>query len=117
MSDEIAAGHQPDKPVAGFYRMRLIRNGPFVPVRIWYGPSFDPATGDWCDRSPMWRCCIGGKQESIWRAWPQCAGRPISEVEYRYMRASEDHASKFEPDMPQARPWEPINLQTMRPVF
>lgn len=109
--------HQPDKPVAGFYQMRLVKGGPFVPVRIWFGTSFDPATGEWNDRSHHWRACIDGQQVDIWRAWPGCSGRAISEGEYRYMRATTAHAKAYEPGLPQANPKAPIDLNRMAPLF
>lgn len=33
-------------PEAGFYRMRKVKGGPFVPVRIWIEAEMDPVTGD-----------------------------------------------------------------------
>jgi len=107
----------PDMPVAGFYKTRLVRGGPWCPVRIWHGPSFDPATGEWCARSHAWRACLNGEQVDIWRVWPGCSGRPIGEAEYRYLRAVGAHATAHEPDMPEARPWMPVDLGAMRPLF
>ncbi len=109
--------HQPDRPVAGFYQMRLVRGGPLVPVRIWFGEPFDPCTGEWCERSHRWRAAIDGEQVSIWRAWPSCSGRPISEGDYRFMRAMSAHARTYEPGLPQANPLKPIDLNAMAPIF
>lgn len=107
----------PGQPIAGYYRMRLVRGGPFVPVRIYFGPSFDPATGEWCDRSHFWRAILDGEQADIWRVWPACSGRPICEGDYRYMRAMSAHARAHEPGLPQANPTAPINLGAMRALF
>lgn len=102
--------HQPDKPVAGLYKMRLVRNGPWVPVRIWFAPSCDPATGEECDRSPHWQAEINGQPcDSIWSAWPSCSGRPIDEADYHFMLAGNKEA--------QTKPLMPINLRAARSIF
>lgn len=33
-------------PEAGFFRMRRVKGGPFVPVRIWIERDIDPDTGE-----------------------------------------------------------------------
>ena len=35
-----------DEPKPGFYKRRMIRNGPFVPVEIWLEQEVDPDTGE-----------------------------------------------------------------------
>ncbi len=109
--------YQPDLPVAGYYQMRLIRHGPFVPVRIWFGSSFDPTTGEWNDRSHFWRAAIDGEQVSIWRVWPTCSGRPITETEYRHLRAMSHHAAAHETWMPEAQPHKRIDLNALPPIY
>jgi hypothetical protein len=95
---------QPDQPIVGCYLMRLVRHGVMVPVRIWFGPSFDPASGEWCDRSHRWRACIDGEQIDIWQAWPACSGCPISAAEYAFRRCRSAHMRAHEPHMPEANP-------------
>jgi len=109
--------HQPDIPVAGFYAMKLVRGGVLVPVRVWFGSSFDPADGTWCDRSHCWRACVDGEQVSIWKAWPYCSGRPISEAEYRHMRSMSAHATEHETWMPEAQPMKRIDLSSLPPIY
>lgn len=107
----------PGLPIDGFYIMRLVKRGPWVPVRIWFGSSFDPATGEWCDRSYLWRCCIDGEQRNIWEAWPACSGEPITAAEYRYRRQRSLHMRQHEPDQPEARPRRPVDYGTVRYDF
>lgn len=99
-------------PQAGLYRVRLCKGGPWVPLRIWYGPSFDPATREPCDRSHHWRAELNGEQVDVWDHWPYCAGQPIPESEYRYMLATFSHAAAYEPAAPQANPRRRIDLLT-----
>jgi len=109
--------HQPDQPVAGFYKMRLVRGGPFVAVRVFFEASRDPATGDVCDRSPRWQASIDGREADIWRAWPYCSGRPIDQAEYDYLLAVSAHARKHDPSMPEAVPGKPIDMNKLKPIF
>jgi hypothetical protein len=73
----------PDVPVAGFYRARLRRDGPFAALRFWIGPPLDPETGEELDRSPRWQCRMNGDElVEVSRFWPSCARDPISREEH-----------------------------------
>lgn len=48
----------------GFYRMRMVRGGPFVPVRVWMRQEIDPDTGDLTADETL-EAEIGGKPASI----------------------------------------------------
>lgn len=81
--------HFADEPVEGFYRMRLVRGGAYVGIRIWNGPPLDPETGEELDRSWRWQATANGEPIALDRVWPQCAGEPIS-------RADHDHFAKLQ---------------------
>lgn len=104
------------RPTAGLYKMRLVKGGPWCPVRVWHGFGADPAGGEprgmFC-----WRAEINGREERIDRAWPWCAGQPIPQAEYDYLLALHRHAVAYEPALPQAAPRSPINLRTMQPIL
>lgn len=106
-----------DTPTAGFYAMRLVRNGPLVPVRIWYGPPHDPVTGEELDRSHRYQAELGGKPTDVDRVWPWCAKHPIDEAEYRYMLGVSQWAAEHAPKEPEAQPRQPVDLGTMKPIF
>jgi hypothetical protein len=74
-----------ETPVEGCYRIRLTRGGPFVAVRIWFGPPLDPETGkEMAERGDRWQCRINGSRlVPIDRMWPYVARQPISEAEHR----------------------------------
>lgn len=107
----------PSLPVAGFYRTKLVRGGPWVPVRIWYGPSRDPETGEELDRSPYWQAECNGKEADALELWTWVAGREIPEAEYLFMMAKKDYAEKFAPELPEASPREKIDLNKLPPIF
>lgn len=111
-----------DEPIAGHYKTRLVKDGPFVPVRLYFGlPVID---GEEQDRTPRWCAVVDGQTDRIEkgddgyqcrvpldveRYWPWCGRWPISEDEYNYMRAVTDHAKQWRPDKPQAAPTKKID--------
>lgn len=113
-------------PVAGYYAMRLVRKGPRVAVRIWFGlPIID---GEEQDRAPDWYVEIDGRTDRIEkddtgyrcrvplevdRAWPHCAKEPISESEYRYLLAHAEWVREHQPDHPKANPRKPVDFNAL----
>ena len=103
---------------AGFYRLRLVKDGPWCPVRLWYGPPSDPEDKTHLlDRSHRWQCEIDGQEADPWEIWPSVAGRAISENEFRYLQAVSRHAKVHDPRYPEARPDKPIDLLTVKTPF
>jgi hypothetical protein len=102
-----------DRPVPGFYKLRFVRGGPWVPVRIYMGQAPDPDDGELRGMHTM-RAMVDGKDmDPLW-AWTACAGHPIAEHDYRYMRAMTTHAKTFEPDMPEANPRQAVDWKNLR---
>lgn len=126
-SDEAPIPIWPPRP--GFYAASMVRNGPDVPVRIWFGPAV--IDGEEQDRCHDWRCEIDGRTDFIEksddgyrcrvalpvdRAWPFCAKRPISEAEYRFLIADAEWAKTHAPDHPKASPRKAVDwLKTRLP--
>lgn len=75
------------QPVAGYYRMKLVRGGPFVGIRIWHGAPREPWTGDIMDRAPCWNAQANGEWIDFERVWPVCTADPIDEATYRELCA------------------------------
>lgn len=99
-----------DTPVAGFYRVRLVRGGPWVAVRIWYGPPHDPETGEEMDRSWRWQATRDGKVADIDRVWPWCGANPITEAEYQSLTDRAAYVRAFSHDDVHAQPSRRIDL-------
>jgi hypothetical protein len=106
-----------DTPVAGFYKSRMVRGGPWVPIRIWLAPSTDPVTGEELDRSPTWHAERLGREIDVDLVWPYCAAHPIEESEYRFLLADHKWAVEHDPDAPQASPRSPIDHMKTKPIF
>jgi len=100
-------------PTAGFYKMRRVKDGPWVAVRLWQGFGVDPDGGD--DRGMwVWRAERGGKDVDVDDVWPWCAKTPIDEAEYRFLLARADYAVAHDHRMPDAKPTKPVDYSTMR---
>lgn len=70
--------HEGD-PQCGFFRTRLVKNGPWVPVKITVEREVDPATGELTADEKL-ICDVGGerrKPESVWTSV-----RPITRAAY-----------------------------------
>ena len=118
-------------PNPGHYATRLVKGGPRVAVRIWFGlPIVD---GDELDRSLRWCVEIDGKTDKVVKdpesgerctvpleptaVWPFCAKEPITSAEYRYLLAMSKHAKAHNPMHPAAAPREKIDVGRMAPIF
>lgn len=106
-----------DQPREGYYKIREVRDGPFVPVHISFGVSRDPHTGEPLDRSPCWHATRRGKPVEIDKVWPWCAKWPISPADYLHMMRVVDHVDQYEPYAPEATPRQAIDLRNAAPVL
>lgn len=113
-------------PVAGFYATRLVRGGPRVAVRIWFGPAV--IDGEEQDRGHDWRVEIDGRTDRLERgedgytcrvaleadaAWPFCAKEPIAESEYRYLLDHAGWVRAHQPEHPKAHPRKPVDFNAL----
>ena len=91
--------YDPDLPVAGCYEIKLVKGGPPVALRIWYGPPLDPETRLEMDRAPRWNAMLNGVQVvAVERFWPECARQPISAARHDFITLesiTQDPASPF----------------------
>lgn len=91
-------------PIAGWYEkpwMVAAENGPqarrWIPIWIYQSIARDPETGEQLDRSPQWLCYIDGRESRLEFAWPECAGRPVTEAAYLELLASRDADDGYNP--------------------
>lgn len=94
----IAGAQDVSEPTAGFFRLRLARETVRGGVRIWFGPPHDPDTGEEMDRAWRWQAEFNGEPIDFDRVWPNCAGDPITETEYRRYCARVDWAREHAPE-------------------
>ena len=113
-----------DDPRPGFFRLRLVKNGPFVGAELRYGPPRDPETGGiMSERSYQWETLVNGKLVSepspdpvkagVFRVW--LSGTQIEEPEYRYLIADREWCERHAPAAPEANPTASIQLAELPP--
>lgn len=110
-----------DKPQEGYFRLRLVKGGPFVPASIyrpapwetheeWWGVLMR-----WTDRWPALQAEIFGEDYDIDKVWE--SGVVIPKSEYDYLRDVHRWAVNNEQDHPLRYPRKPINLKDMESIF
>lgn len=117
-------------PLPGTFATRLVKGGPRVAVRIWFGNAI--IDGEEQDRAPGWFVEIDGATDreerddtgyrcrvplDVTRVWPWCAREPITHAEYLYLKAMAAHAKAHNPMHPAAAPRERIDVGRMAPIF
>lgn len=96
-----------DRPVAGYYRMRLARKGPWVPVSIEpYGKEFSALVA-----------IVGDERADLMDTWNWCCGQPISKATYDYMIATREWCERYDPSAPEANPRRAVDLSKLPPSF
>lgn len=105
------------KPTEGFYRFKARSGAVYGGMHIFYGPPRDPITGEEMDRSWRWQAEFNGEPFDFDRAWPVCAGNPITEVEYRTYCARQEWARQHAPDSAYAETGKRLDpLSTANPL-
>lgn len=108
---------RPDIPEAGFYKGRLVKGGPWVAIRIWFGAPRDPVTGEELDRSHRWQAERNACEVDVDAVWPYCAANRIDKAEHDYLLATHRWAVEHAPNSPEAAPRERIDLNALKPLF
>ena len=82
------AGRSPtvtDDPQCGWFRTRLVRGGPWVPVVIWCDRELDERGSLASDE--RLRCRVGDAERDPAAVWLSVCKRPISRNQYQALRA------------------------------
>ena len=56
------------EPQSGWFKMRMVKDGPWIPCRIWVEREVDPATGELMAPEVL-RCEVGGERRNPERVW------------------------------------------------
>lgn len=113
------AGERPaitEDPEEGFYKRRLVKGGPWVPVQIWVEAERDEA-GDLLSDEVV-KCTVDGVLVDVDSHWSYCCARPITEAEFDYLSRVSAHAKARAPREPLANPRRRIDpLKFPLPTF
>lgn len=99
------------EPCCGWFKRRLIKDGIFVPARIWLEQDVDETTGELMDDERL-LCEVAGERRDALDEWTWLCGHPISKAEFDYMAATMAWAAWHAPSTPEANPKRPLNALT-----
>lgn len=77
-----------NEPQCGWYLRKLVKNGAFVPCRIWLEQPIDAATGELTGPEQM-LCEVDGKRRNPLDEWTWICAKPISEDDFMDMIAAQ----------------------------
>lgn len=103
-------------PQCGFYKMRLAKGGPMVPVAIFLRQVIDKETGELIEPEEI-VCLVNGRPDDAQRTWNWCCKNPITEAEYRHHEKHGRWAEENAPQHPAANPYTPVDPLKLDPVF
>lgn len=99
-----------NEPHCGWFRRRLVKNGPWVPARIWIDEApVNEVTGE-LEGDEIMRCQIGDvdRTAQLLDEWAWLCGEPITQEQFDYMVAYIKWARVHEPLSPEAQPHLPV---------
>lgn len=106
-----------------FYACRLVKDGPRVGVRVWYGVPADPDTGEPLDRAARWQVTVSGEfidplqMLMLVGNVAYIKGDEINEAEHKYLCDVATWATAHAPDAPESSPRTAIDLNAAKPIF
>lgn len=107
--DGVTPLHQiPHDPQDGYFKTRLIRNGPWVPARIWRDPEVDFVT-DKPTGFDIVKCEVDGRARNPLSAWLMVAKFPITKADFDHRVALSSWSKTHAPKSAEANPKEAIN--------
>lgn len=107
-----------DGPAPGFYRTRLVKRGPWVPVKIFLlDGERDAETGELLSDQKLVVRCGDQMKDWTWALERQPFLQPITRAEYDFLLARGRWAAAHDPHHPDADPLRPIDLGAMRAIF
>ena len=115
-----------DRPVPGWYRLKLVKGGCWVGAEIRFEPPRDPVTNELLDRSWRWYAVVDGRADPVrdhglqptkrvW--WVYNYGQPVAREIHDWLVADRAHARAWRPDSPEANPLKRIDLGKEPIVF
>ena len=119
--------HDPsDLPRSGFFKTRLVKDGPWLAAKIFPTPCHCTVNGGddnephlWkitCDRYPHPKLSaeVDGEISDPSRVWGY--SNEIDRDEYQYLLQSSAWDKENDPDSPYANPDKPVDLHRMKPI-
>lgn len=92
-------------PEAGYYKTKAVRNGPWLPARVWLEREIDD-DGEQLNEDRI-LCLVNGVECDAVQEWVRLSAFPITPQEYERLRKAPE-------PLPSHRP---VSLKEMRPLY
>ena len=99
-----------EEPECGWFLVRLVKDGPLLPARIWLEQDIDDDTGELLDDEKL-RCQVIYLDKDPEEWWPRLCTRPISQERYDYLMALGDWAAENETTNPMVQPFKKVSAK------
>lgn len=106
------------EPRPGFFKMRLVRGGPWLAARLYLPCPLDPEFCGPLDRSRHLLAEVDGDEKpDLWilRIWT--SGREIGAAEFNFLRDDAAWCRRNAPDEPRANPRTAMDPRQIAPVM
>lgn len=107
------------KPRPGYYRVKLVKGGPWVPVCILHYHGAGVRARYKRSRPGILFAVVGEQcitdENKVLELWPFVAGNPIEPETYYHMQRLAKWARENDPNAPEANPRKPIDVHTLPP--
>ena len=100
-----------DQPHCGWFRLRMVKGGPWCPARIWLHQAVDPRTGELTEPEEYRAEVLGEPRDPV-KLWPRVARRPITREAWQALVA--EHARN--PRMAATHVAFDLAAETVRPA-
>lgn len=94
-----------EDPHAGWFKTRLVKDGPYVPVHIYWEQEICPDTGELLSDEVL-KCKVNGQDRDAYEVWTWVCQKPISQGDFNYLVARAEYARTWAPDEPPANPFQ-----------
>ena len=111
----------------GYFKTKLVKNGPEAVCHVFYGYPPDPVTGETLDRRPRWMVTVNGLlvDACLFNAedrdgvfiWRVMQSHRITKEQHDIVAKDAAWAREHAPGLPEANPWRPIDLKHMASIF
>lgn len=98
----------PDDPQCGWYKRKLVKDGVYVPCRIWRDEPEVDENGDLVSDEKL-MCEVDGDRKDAAEQWQWLCAHPISEAEFNYLTETRAWADRHAPADPYANPKKPVD--------
>ena len=98
----------PDDPQCGWYKRKLVKNGVYVPCRIWRDEPEVDENGDLISDEKL-LCEVDFNRADPAEQWQWVCANPITEAEYNHLKKLRRWTGDHAPHEPYANPKKPVD--------